>query len=292
MDFEDFEGFKKIQNKKNLSLQEIFELLDQYEENIGKLLYNDDIEKSEILIDIEGKYNTKIYLKNNEIIIERIIEDGFVDDSLNSFENGKSIPLAHADRVIEQIYDLINDYIDDGIINEPITKVQKVLKLSQQEKVNALKAIPISDCFIVTEYENEKNVLYTIKQSILTKSYIARNVAAKREIFNIGYERESSQKFIISKPPFEIINIYKDETSVKIVLKGMLKNKELKISADYSDNHYLIEHNEVVIGAIDCLDSLLKRNYRLEINDLKFEDIIIAVAIITDYISHVEGKGV
>lgn len=291
MDFEDFEGFKKIPNKKDLNLEELYEVLIQYEESTGKISYNNESEK-EILIDIDGKYNAKIYLRNNEIIIERIIEIGFLDDSENSFENGKSIPLAHADRVINQIYDLLNDYIDDGIINEPITKVQKVLKLSQQEKVSVLKAIPISDSFVVTEYDNEKNILYTIKQNVLTKSYVARNVVAKREVFNIGYERESSQKFIISKPPFEIINIYKDETSVKTILKGKLKNKELKISADYSDNHYLIEHNEVVIGAIDCLDSQLKRNYRLEINNLEYEDIIIAITIITDYISYVEGKGI
>ena len=50
--------------------------------------------------------------------------------------------------------------------------------------------------------------------------------------------------------------------------------------------------DEIVIGAVDCLDSQLKREYRLEINDLKHEEIVIAVAIISDYISLVEKKGV
>lgn len=292
MDFEEFEGYKKIPNEKHLKIQEIYEVLAQYEENIGELSYVMNLDDSDILIDIEGKYNAKIYLKNDEIIIERIIQEGFLDDSPNSFEKGKSIPLAHADRVIEQIYDLLNDYMDDRVIKEHITKAQKVLKLSQEDEVRAFKAIPIGDRFVVTDYNNEQNVLYKVKQNILTKSYIAENTESKREAFNVGYKRGDASKFIISKQPFEIINVYKNEESVKTLLKGSIKGKELKISADYSDNHYLIELDEIVIGAVDCLDSMLKRNYRLEINDLKYEDIVIAVAIITDYMNYVENRGV
>lgn len=292
MDFEEFEGYKKIYNKKHLKIQEIYDVLDNYEENIGKLSYVMNLDDSDILIDIEGKYNAKIYLKNDYIIIERIIEKGFVDDSSNAFENGKSIPLAHADRVIEQIYDLLNDYIDDGVIKEHITKAQKVLKLIQQEEVKAFKAIPLGDNFIVTEYDNEQNILYTIKQNILTKRYTTENLITKRDAFSVEYERNSSKMFTITKPSIEVINIYKSEESVKTLLKGTIKGKALKISADYSDNHYLIELDEIVIGAIDCLDSELKRNYRLEINDLNHEETIIAVAIITDYINYVEKRGI
>lgn len=292
MDFEEFEGYKKIENKKHVKIQEIYEVLQNYKDCIGELSYMMNLYDSDILIDIDGKYNSKIYLKDDDIIIERIIEDGFVDDSPDSFENGKSIPLAHADRVIEQLYDLIRDYLDDGIIKEHITKAQKILKLYQEEKTRVFNSVPISDNFKVTDYNNEQNVLYTIKQNILTKSYTATNELTRREAFNVGYEKNDINKFIISKQPFEIINIYKDNDSVKTLLKGKIKGKELKISADYSDNHYLIELDEIVIGAIDCLDKMLKRDYRLEINDLAYEDIIIAITIITDYMSSVENRGV
>ncbi len=292
MDFEEFEGYKKIPNEKHIRIQEIYEILDKYRENIGELTYMMNLEDSDILLDIEGKYNAKIYLDDDDIIIERIIEDGFVDDSPDSFENGKSIPLAHADRVIEQIYDLIKDYLADGIIVEHITKAQKVLKLSQLEKIKVFNSIPIGDEFIVSDYDNEQNELYRIKQNVLLKSYVATNLKSKRELFTLEYERKKTSEFEILKQPFEIIKIYKDENSVKTLLKGIVKGKELKISADYSDNHYLVELNEIVIGAVDCLDALLKRNYRLEINDLNYEDIIVAVAIMADYISHVEKKGV
>lgn len=292
MDFEDFEGYKKIPNEKHVKIQEIYDVLDKYRENIGELTYIINLDDSDILLDIAGKYNAKIYLDDDDIIIERMIEDGFVDDSKDSFENGKSIPLAHADRVIEQIYDLLKDYLEDGIIVEPITSAKKILKLSQLGEVQAFKAILIGDEFVVSDYDNEQNVLYKIKQNVLMKSYVATNLQSKRELFTLGYERNEKSRFTISKQPFEIINIYNDENSVKTILKGTIKGKELKISADYSDNHYLIELNEIVIGSVDCLDALLKRNYRLEINDLNYEDIIIAVAIMSDYISHVEKKGV
>ncbi len=289
MDFEDFEGYKKIQNEKNITIQKIYEILAEYQECIGELSYLDDFD---ILVKVQGKYDAKIYLKNDEIIIERIIEDGHIDDSPNSFENGKSIALAHVDRIIEQIYDLLIDYIDDEIIKEHITKAKKVLKLIQDSEVKALKSISIADNFIVTDYNDERKTLYTVKQSIITNSYVVNKVETKREAFILKYEKGSSNKFIISKHPFEIINICKDEESVKTLLKGIIKGKELKITADYSDNHYLIELDEIVIGAVDCLDALIKRNYRLEINDLNYEEIIIAVAIIADYMSLVENKGI
>ena len=122
MDFEEFEGYKKIPNEKHIRIQEIYELLEKYEENIGELSYIANLDDSEILIKVQGKYDVKVFLKDDDIIIERVIEAGHVDDSQDSFENGKSIPLAHADRIIEQLYDLIRDYIDDGVVKEHITK--------------------------------------------------------------------------------------------------------------------------------------------------------------------------
>lgn len=292
MDFEDFEGYKKIANEKNIKIKEIYEILEKYKESIGELSYVMNLNDSDILIKIQGKYDAKIYLKNEEIVIERIIEDGHIDDSPNSFENGKSIALAHADRIIEQIYDLIKDYMDDGIIKEHITKTQKVLRLIQDSEVRALTSILIADNFVVTDYNDERNVLYTIKQNIITKSYLVNKMESKREAFTLNYEKKNVNKFVMLKQPFEIINIYKEKDTVKTILKGNVKEKELKISADYSDNHYLIELDEIVIGAVDCLDSQLKRNYRLEINDLNYEEIVIAVGIIADYMSLVENKGV
>lgn len=292
MDFEEFEGFKKIPNEKHINIEEIYDVLENYRENIGEMSYLANLDDSDILIDIEGKYNAKIYLTDNDIVIERIIEDGFVDDSPDAFENGKSIPLAHADRVIEQLYDLIRDYLDDGIIKEHITKAKKILKLSQEDKTRAFNVVPISDNFVITDYNNEQNILYTVKENLLTKNYVVRNEKSKREAFTLGYEGKDASKFTISKQPFEIIKIYKEQDSVKTLLKGALKGKEIKVSADFSDNHYLVEYDEIVIGAVDCLDIQLKRDYRLEINDEQYEDIVIAVAIISDNMSRAEKKGV
>lgn len=292
MDFEEFEGYKKILNEKHIRIQEIYELLEKYEENIGELSYIANLDDSEILIKVQGKYDVKVFLKDDDIIIERIIEAGHIDDSQDSFENGKSIPLAHADRIIEQLYDLIRDYIDDGVVKEHITKAQKILKLKQDSEVDGIKPIPFGDRFVITDYTDERKILYKIKQSFLNSSYIVTNLETKREAFSLRYEKSKIDNFRIEKQPFEVTEISRDKESVKTLLKGKIKEKELKISADYSDNHYLIELDEIVIGAVDCLDSQLKREYRLEINDLKHEEIVIAVAIISDYISLVEKKGV
>ena len=160
MDFEEFEGYKKIPNEKHIRIQEIYELLEKYEENIGELSYIANLDDSEILIKVQGKYDVKVFLKDDDIIIERVIEAGHVDDSQDSFENGKSIPLAHADRIIEQLYDLIRDYIDDGVVKEHITKAQKILKLKQDSEVDGIKPIPFGDRFVITDYTDERKILY------------------------------------------------------------------------------------------------------------------------------------
>ena len=56
----------------------------------------------------------------------------------------------------------------------------------------------------------------------------------------------------------------------------------LLFTADYTDNHFIIELDDIVIGAIDSLDEVHKNNYRLEINNLDYEVLIIAINIIID----------
>ena len=68
------------------------------------------------------------------IIIERILEEGNVPDEIPSENKGKNIELAQADRMIDQIYDAIKDYMVDGEIKEHITSSKLILQMNESNE--------------------------------------------------------------------------------------------------------------------------------------------------------------
>ena len=284
MFFEGFEGFKKIKNnEKNLKVEEVIELLEKYKEAVGEISI-DELESN--LIHIKGDENclVDILIDSENIIIERKseTEDYNKIDSDTSFEQGKDLSVAKTDRLIEQIYDLINDYIEhDGNVSEHITATKKVLYMEEDKKALLWGAIPLETSTFTVKDEAGK-IVYIAKQNHINKIYSLKNVESRREEFSIKYDKSKEGKFIIMKQPFDKLDVYQDKSSVKTILKANALKKELKVSADYTDNHYLIELNEIVIGAIDCLDPVIKKKYKLEINDKNQEALIVAVGIMTD----------
>ena len=132
MDFEDFEGFKRIKNNKNLSIKDVFELLEKYQEEIGELRFDLNSEQSNIIADIRGKYLIRISIRADEIILERELEENHIEDDILKVDS--AIDLARTDRMIEQIYDLLRDYIKNGTITEHITSVKRVLYMKEDVK--------------------------------------------------------------------------------------------------------------------------------------------------------------
>lgn len=284
MFFEGFEGFKKIKNsEKNLKVEEILELLEKYEDEIGDISV-DEMEANLIHICEDETSLIDILVDSENIIIERKseLEEENKIDSDASFEQGKDLSVAKTDRLIEQIYDLINDYIEnDGVVSEHITSAKKVLYMEEEKKALLWGALPIEVSTFTVKDEDGK-IVYTAKQNHINKLYSVKNSETRREEFSIKYDNSKDGKFVIMKQPFDKLDVYQDKSSVKTILKANALKKELKVSADYTDNHYLIEFNEIVIGAIDCLDPVVKNKYKLEINDLKQEALIVAVGIMTD----------
>ena len=153
--------------------------------------------------------------------------------------------------------------------------------MEEDKKALLWGAIPLETSTFTVKDEAGK-IVYIAKQNHINKIYSLKNVESRREEFSIKYDKSKEGKFIIMKQPFDKLDVYQDKSSVKTILKANALKKELKVSADYTDNHYLIELNEIVIGAIDCLDPVIKNKYKLEINDKNQEALIVAVGIMTD----------
>lgn len=289
MNFKDFEGFKRIKNNKNVKLLDIYELLNNYQKELDKIILNE--ENNEIIVDIDGKYNIVVKLKNDEIIIERKLDDGCVETEKNYFETGKSIVLAQADRMVEQLYDLIIDYIINGTVKEHITKPQNVLKMFQKDRTIFGGALSIGTEFIVSDEDSNKEI-YEIIQNPINKIFSLKNLRIKREEAILNYSEINENKFSILRHPFENIIIKVDSSSEKRTFLSSFSTKELKVTADYSNNHYIIEINDIVVGAIDCLDPLIKSNYRLEVNDMEYEFLIVSIAVIVDLYSNKNKEGI
>lgn len=286
MDFEDFEGFKRINNTKKLTAEQVCMILSDYKEILGDISYKMGLDDADIYVNFEGKYGAEIRIDEDieQIIIERRLDDDAIEDVDSIIEKGKDLSEAKADRLIEQLYDLINDYMDDGVIAEHITKAQKVLYMSEEEV--AVKGILyLGNIF---EVKDDTKKLFEIKESPITNSYSVEDLATKRNEISINYSEYKNQTYSIVIQPFENLVFKKDLTTLKTRFIASTAKKEYKISGDYTDNHYLIEKNEVVIGAIDCLNPHLKTEYRIEVNDLEETNLIVAIAVMLDTYSRKE----
>lgn len=278
MDFEDFEGFKRIKNNKNLSIKDVFELLKKYQEEIGELRFDLNSEHSNIIADIRGKYLIRISIRADEIILERVLEENHIEDDILKVDS--AIDLARTDRMIEQIYDLLRDYIKNGTITEHITSVKRVLYMKEDVKKALANLIVVGKLFEFSDTTSK--IIYEARENPLMNEFIFKNCKEKREAWTLKYSDYRNDKYTFLKQPFEKIEIARNKDEVKNIFEGKINKKDLKIAADYSDNHYLIELDEIVIGSIDCMDPLIRREYRLEVNNLNYEYLVVMIAVMID----------
>lgn len=280
--FEEFEGFKKIKNVKKLSIETIYSILADYQNEMGKMEYSMSFGDKNIIIDFKGKYNAQIKAFEDEIIIERILEEGKYEDREPSKEAGKKIKMAQADRMIEQIFDLINDYMEDEIIDEPITASKQTLRMKLKEKVSILgiNVVRFGDRFEITDLNNK--YIFEVEDNKFNRTYTIKNVENHMEVASVNYSKIKENKFTIIERPFQITELQKDLSTEKIRFIPTGTGQKLKITGDYTDNHFIVELDEIVIGAIDSLDPRTKTDYRIEINDLKKANVLISIAIMID----------
>lgn len=290
MIFKDFEGFKKIKNEKGLDVEKIYSILEKYPDEMGKVEYCLDYENQKVIVSLPGKYHIEIRVSELEIIIERILEDGRVKDRLPSVEKGKKIKMAQADRMIDQIYDLINDYMDDGIIKEVITYSKRTLRMQEKDRVTIKGLLAFGISFDICDTEG--NLLYEATNKTLNNTFSVKKKGASLETVSVNCTDAKKNKFTILEKPFQITTIEKDEESEKTRFISKGTGRKITILADYTDNHYVIELDDIVIGAVDSLDPQLKKDYRIEINSIKHETLVIASAIIIDAYSKEHNVGV
>ena len=257
---------------------------------MGKVEYFLDYDNQKVVVSLPGKYDIEITVSETEIIIERILESGRVKDRLPSIEKGKKIKMAQADRMIDQIYDLLNDYIEDGIIKEGITFSKKTLRMFEKDRVSIKGFLAFGISFDICDTEG--NVLYEATNKTLNNTFSIKKKGASLEMVSINCTDAKNNKFTILEKPFQITTLEKDKTSEKTKFATIGTGKKIIVLADYTDNHYVIELDDVVIGAVDSLDPQLKKDYRIEINSIENEALVIAIAIMIDAYSKEHHIGV
>lgn len=267
----DFEGIKRIQNNLNLSLEDLYKILVEYHKQIGEVSSEEDT----IICNTNGKYCIEVKLKENQIILERKLDkDQAPEEAHKIGEKIKSVDMSIADRMIEQIYDFLLDYLNNGgIVKEYITGVKKVLYVSQSTTM-------LSDIFYIKDSDGKE--VYEVKNNKLFKEYVIDNLILRRQDVKISYKKINDNQFEITKNPYTVIPVTKSRIDNKTTLVGTINNKLMKVTADYTDNHFIVEVNNIVIGAVDSLDAENKNRYRIEINDTEYEYLVIAANVIID----------
>lgn len=265
---EDFEGIKRIKNTNNFSIEFIYNCLKQYEKAIGTV----ELEANTIIADVAGKYEIEIFLNNDSIVVQRRIEEGKKEDKINFGEELKSVDMSQADRMVEQIYDFLKTLSIDGKSKEPITGVKKIFYVKQKEGT-------FRNAFTVTTENGEE--VYEIKGNKILKEFVVNNIKAKRKDVTIQFENYEQGKFTIVKSPYTVVKLQKQE-DIKNLFTAKVDGKKIEVRADYSGNHYQVEVKNIVVGAIDSLNDKTKDSYRIEINSLDYEYLIVALTVIVD----------
>ena len=278
--FNDFEGFKRIKNPVNLTIDSIYEVLETYQKEMGEVQIITNLGVKKILVKIAGKYDAEIRISGKQIIIERILEEGKEKDNEPSAEEGKQIEMAQADRMIDQISDLLQDYIKNGRVSEHITASKRTLVMEEKEKKNLGGLLPATKMFVIKDVNN--NPVYEVTDKKINKVYSVKSLSNKMEVVSVSYEKIDSDILTIQEKPFRITEMKLDTTSVKTRFISLGNDREIKISADYTDNHYTVELKEIVIGAFDCLDPKIKKEYRIEVNDISNINLVISAAVLID----------
>lgn len=266
----DFEGFKRIKNEKNYSLEDLYQMIKQYENQTGKIDFLED----KIIVDVDGHYVIEITINgSDQIIIQRQIEENKTEKDITLGEDAKSLDMSQADRMIEQIYDLIVSSSTEGAQIEQITGTKKVYFAKKQKTTFGANMFVYKDEF--------ENISFQAKENKILQAYTLKNAKTKMEIGTVNFSGIELRKYSIEISSYNIIDITIDDShkeTVKTLLKGTFNNKALVATADYTNNHYNIELNEIVIGAIDYLADV--STYRIEVNDTNYENLIMALTII------------
>ena len=207
MIFEGFEGFKKIKNEKNLTIEKIYSILEKYQEPMGKMELLGEEENKVIIIDIKGKYDANIRISNGSIIIERILEQNAVAGEAPTEEKGKEIEMAQADRMVDQIYDLIKDYMDDEKIREHITAPKITLKMKESES----KGIFSKGTFFEVVNSDNK-LLYEIVDKKFNKLFSIKSLDCHMEVTSVNYANKHANRIEIQEKPFNVTAIKIDKT--------------------------------------------------------------------------------
>lgn len=219
-----------------------------------------------------GKYEIEVYLNSDCIVVQRRIEEGQKEENINFGEDLKSVDMSQADRMVEQIYDFLKTLSPDGKSKEPITGVKKIFYVKQKEGT-------FKNVFSVTSENGEE--LYEIKGNKLLKEFVVNNLKAKRKDTTIQFENCEQGKFTIVKSPYTVVNLQKQD-DIKKLFTAKVDGKIVEVRADYSGNHYQVEVKNIVVGAIDSLDDKTKDSYRIEINSLDYEYLVVALTVIVD----------
>ena len=89
-------------------------------------------------------------------------------------------------------------------------------------------------------------------------------------------------KYTIKRDSYDNIYITKKKNTTKTTYTGNVGAKDICITADFTNNHYIVEIDKIVVGAIDSLNSKDNNSYRIEINSLRYEYLMVAITLIID----------
>lgn len=277
-------GYQKLKNTRGLTNEMILAELQNIALSFGTPELDTVGKKKAVVIHHVGRFDVYASADEKNIEIARVIgKDQSIGKNLlkelavASVSNAQAKDTAEADRAVDELTDLIKQYLENGAM---FTRVVNAYTGASTKFYMRQKVLSIKDKYSICTAD--ETPVYWVAGNLLGLSFNVQT-ADGNDIFTIKKKMVSiTPEYTLLEGKKEIGHIKKKIRLTRPEISGEINGEELTIKGDMSGYHFSISLNGMVVGNVDTERLTWGDCYSIEVLDESKKDLIVAVAVICD----------
>ncbi|MCQ2592787.1 MAG: hypothetical protein MJ188_08390 [Treponema sp.] len=280
MNNDSLSGYKKLENTKGFTTEQLMEKLQNITVSFGKPVMGEITKMPAVTYKID-RFTVYVMADEKKIQIgasitenlgKNLIKELGIAFLTGTVAGGKDN--AEADRAVEELYDIVTQILNGTEEVKTHTLTGNVTKLYMKQKVFTLA----DEYNICTEDETP---VYWVKSDLVHLNF--RIEKEKEEILSI------KKKLIAVLPEYtifqdgqEIGTLKKKFKLTKPEINGTINGKSVSIAGDLMGNNYAIIFDGITVGAVDTQRLTWGDCYSIDVREPHLQDLVVTTAIIVD----------
>ena len=290
MDNDSIAGFKKLDNTKGFTTDQLFEELNKITVSFGVPQMGQMLNKPAVTWQI-GDFTVYTQADENYIKIGGVASQNIAKNILKQFGNGLlkgSLSSGNdndaSNLAVEELYGIVTKMLDGESAESIKSKIESD-NSSAYEKSFFMKQKVLSLKANYNIYLEDETPVYSVTSDLTHLNFSI--VKQEQEVLSL------KKKMIALLPEYSILKNGQEIGHFKKQLKltrqevhGQLNGKEVVIQGDFSDSNYSICYDGVEVGEVNSAETFLGHSYKITAYNPELEDCIIALTIIADHLVH------